>query len=156
MKSWEQWKLRWQHTFFTVGFTLTALATFALDTYSVGDALARVGLLVALAAWYAYWYGWRRDAEQAHLPFLAGAAGLWALMVVIDPTFLTVGLAILVPYCLRHPLWGAVAFAAIGAVVVAGGARRRRDLGDRAGVRRRGGGAGGRARLCGRPGPGGP
>lgn len=36
-------------------------------------------------------------------------------MVAIDPTFLAVGLAILVRHCLR-PLWGAVAFAAIGAV----------------------------------------
>ncbi|MPZ83202.1 MAG: hypothetical protein GEV28_23535 [Actinophytocola sp.] len=69
----------------------------------------------ALGAWYAYWFVRRRDSSLAHLPYLLGAAALWAVMAALDPALLWVGAASLVPYCMRHALWAAGGFVALGA-----------------------------------------
>lgn len=45
----------------------------------------------------------RRDASPAHLPYLLGAAALWAVMAAVDPALLAVGVAVLIPYRLRRP-----------------------------------------------------
>jgi signal transduction histidine kinase len=82
-----------------------------------GTAIAvRLGLIGALAAWYGYWFLQRRDASRAHLPYLIGAAGLWAVMAAVDPALLGVGVAVLIPYCLHRPVWAGAAFVVLTAV----------------------------------------
>ncbi len=105
---WEQWKTAWQHAFIA-----GALAFATLGAVSGGhDAralAARLSLAAALAGWYGYWFVARRDTSPAHLPYLIGAAVLWAVMVAVDPAMLAVGVAALIPYCIRRPIWSAAA-----------------------------------------------
>ena len=108
-QSWDRVKLRWQHALFAVSLALPTVTALSRP----GPAL---GLIVGLAAWYAFWFGWRRDASRAHLPYLIGGSVLWAVLVAMDPALLGVGVAVLIPYCLNRPRWAAVAFVALSAV----------------------------------------
>jgi signal transduction histidine kinase len=116
MEPWQRWRLVWQHTFFTLALGVVTLGALAGAGHDSAAVALRAGLVAALAGWYGYWFVYRRDASPAHLPYLLGAAGLWAVMAAVDPTLLAVGVAVLIPYCLRRPLWGTAAFVALGAV----------------------------------------
>src|SRR2546430_7402319 len=109
---WERVKLRWQHALFTV--------SLAVPTASVlTPPRPELGLIAALIAWYAYWFGIRRDPTPTHLPYLIGASMLWAVMAATDPGLLGIGVAVLIPHCLNRPRWAAVAFVVLAAVWLA-------------------------------------
>jgi signal transduction histidine kinase len=118
-QGWERWKAAWQHALFAAVLGLTAVGALAGTGLGAGEVLARVGLVASLAAWYGYWFPIRHDARAAHLPYLIGAAVLWAVMAAVDPAMLTVGAAGLVPYTLRHPLWSAGGIVGLGGVWLA-------------------------------------
>jgi hypothetical protein len=109
VEPWERWKLVWQHAFFGLALGVTVLGALAGAGHDPAGVAVRLGLAAALAGWYGYWFMARRDASPAHLPYLLGAAALWAVMAAVDPALLAVGVAVLIPYCLRRPVWGAVA-----------------------------------------------
>ena len=112
LEPWERWKAAWQHAFFAVAIGLGTLGAVIGDDASAGLAV-RLGLVAALAGWYGYWFGWathrRRPAGAVHLPYLIGAAVLWAVMAAVDPALLAVGVAALMPYCMRRAMWSAAA-----------------------------------------------
>jgi signal transduction histidine kinase len=101
-----------------VFFAVTlGLATVGAVTSSGGDgrsAAVRLALAATISGWYAYWFVVRRDRSPAHLPYLLGAAALWAVLAAIDPALLWVGAAALIPYCMRRALWAAAAFVVLG------------------------------------------
>src|SRR5205823_933678 len=105
---WDGVKTRWQHTLFAIALVLPTVSALARSGH--GPMIAGLGLVVALAGWYGYWFVVRRDASQAHLPYLIGAAVLWAVMAAVDPALLGVGVAVLIPYCLHRPRWAIAAF----------------------------------------------
>lgn len=115
MEPWERWKLLWQHGFFALALGLVTFGALAGAGHDPAAVAIRLGLAAGLAGWYGYWFAGRRDPSPAHLPYLLGAAGLWAVMAAVDPALLPVGVAILIPYCLRRPLWAAAAFVLLGA-----------------------------------------
>jgi signal transduction histidine kinase len=101
----------WQHVFFAA---VLALASLGAVSSSGGRPVAvKLALAGAVAAWYVYWFVLRRDSSPAHLPYLIGAAALWAVMAAIDPALLWVGAVALIPYCVHHALWAAAAFVAL-------------------------------------------
>jgi signal transduction histidine kinase len=117
INSWERWKADWQHAFFAVALSLTTLGAVVPSTDEDAAAIAvRLAMSALLGAWYVYWFALRRDSTAAHLPYLLGAAGLWALMTAVDPAMLLVGVAALVPYCMRHLRATAAAAIALGAL----------------------------------------
>lgn len=109
---WGRWKTGWQHTFFLVTLALTTLgvATSDGDIRPIAVLLAPV---FALAAWYGYWFVLRHDATAAHLPYLLGAAALWAVMAALNPAMVWVGASSLIPYCMRHTGWAITAVVAL-------------------------------------------
>ena len=125
---WERWKAVWQHAFFAVALGLGTLGAVTGGHAPAGLAV-RLGLVAALAGWYGYWFGWaahrRRPAGAVHLPYLIGAAVLWAVMAAVDPALLAVGVAALIPYCMRRPMWSAAAV-----VVAVSGVWLGQDLAD--------------------------
>jgi len=106
-ESWDDWKVGWQHTFFAVVLGLTTLGAVTGVEGDARQISVRLALAAALGAWYAYWFVLRPDARRPYLPYLLGAAGQWAVMAAVDPALLWVGGAIVIPYCMRHVLWGA-------------------------------------------------
>jgi signal transduction histidine kinase len=109
----------WQHGLFAASLALTTSSAIAGANRSPGDTALLVGLSLMLAGWYGYWFI-RRGVERQHdraanLPYLIGAAALWAVMTAVDPAMLLVGVVALVPYCLRHPFWGAGGIVALAA-----------------------------------------
>ncbi|SDU24786.1 sensor histidine kinase [Jiangella alkaliphila] len=110
---WEQWKTEWQHAFFVVALGLASLGAVTSSTEGV-PAAARLGFAAGLGAWYGYWFVLRPDASVAHLPYLLGAAALWAVMAALDPALLWVGAVAVVPYCMRHAWWAAAGFVVLG------------------------------------------
>ncbi|MGH3680540.1 MAG: sensor histidine kinase [Natronosporangium sp.] len=122
MEPWERWKRVWQHAFFALALGLVTLGSVVGAGPDPAAVAIRVGLAAALAGWYGYWFvlaGSRGGAGPSHLPYLLGAAGLWAVMAAVDPALLAVGVAIFIPYCLQRPLWGVIAFVGLGAVWLA-------------------------------------
>ncbi|MCI0688933.1 MAG: histidine kinase, partial [Sporichthyaceae bacterium] len=136
LEAWERCKIVWQHAFFAGALGLGTMAALAGGEHDAGAVALRLGLVGALAAWYAYWFGWdsrrrrlgasgagrthpgrirRRPAGAVHLPYLIGAAVLWAVLTAVDPALLVVGVAALIPYCMRHPMWSAATVAAVSA-----------------------------------------
>lgn len=121
-RSWERWKVAWQHAFFATALALVTLGAVTGAGHDVGAVGLRVGLAATLAGWYAYWIGVRaaggkgggETGGRVPAAYLPGAAALWAVMAAVDPALLPVGLAVLAPYCLRHALWS------VGGVVVGG------------------------------------
>jgi signal transduction histidine kinase len=113
-QSWDRWKATWQHVFFAVTLGLAALGAVSSSGGEGRSAATRLALAGAVGAWYAYWFVVRRDASPAHLPYLLGAAGLWAVMAAIDPALLWVGAVALIPYCMHRALWSAAAFVVLG------------------------------------------
>jgi signal transduction histidine kinase len=112
-QSWDRWKATWQHVFFAVVLALASLGAVSSSGGDGGSVAVRLALASAVAAWYGYWFVLRRDSSPAHLPYLLGAAALWAVMAAIDPVLLWVGAVALIPYCMRHALWAAGAFVAL-------------------------------------------
>jgi signal transduction histidine kinase len=111
-QSWDHWKATWQHVFFAVVLGLATLG--ALTSTGGQPVLIRIALAAAVGGWYVYWFVVRRDSSPAHLPYLIGAAGMWAAMAAIDPALLWVGAVALIPYCMRQALWAAAAFIVLG------------------------------------------
>lgn len=96
-------------------YVVLAYATFNSLRFSPtveGQTLATVALVAVLGIWYGYWFA-RPGSRQ--MPYLVGAAVLWAALLVLDPEFLVLGLGIFAPYCLQDPRWG------IAVVLVVGG-----------------------------------
>lgn len=117
--SWDRWKRGWQHALFGLPLTIPLARPDVLSGGGSIGLAVRAGLLLALAGWYAYWFGpWparaARSARAVTVPYLIGAAGLWIALVVVDPTFWIVGFATLVPLCMHHPAVVAVAVAVCG------------------------------------------
>ncbi|HEY7488541.1 MAG TPA: histidine kinase [Streptosporangiaceae bacterium] len=113
-QSWVRWKAAWQHAFFATVLALVVLGALAGQDHSAIAVMLRIGPAVTLAAWYAYWVGWRGGTPP--LAYLIGAAVVWAVMTAVDPALLPAGLAVLAPYCLRRALWSAGGVIIIGAV----------------------------------------
>ena len=112
-QSWDRWKATWQHVFFAVVLALASLGAVSSSSGDGRSVAVRLALAGAVAAWYVYWFVLRRDSSPAHLPYLIGAAALWAVMAAIDPALLWVGAVAVIPYCMRHALWAAAAFVAL-------------------------------------------
>ncbi|WP_432194316.1 ATP-binding protein [Streptomyces sp. bgisy027] len=115
-QSWERWQTVWQHAFVLTVLTLSVLGALVGEGVTAGAAWLQAGLVVALAAWYGYWAVARGRAGHPPLPYLAGAAAGWAVMVAVNPALLPVGLAVLAPYCLRRAGWSAACVLAVGVV----------------------------------------
>ena len=112
-QSWDRWKATWQHVFFAVVLALASLGAVSSGGGDGGSVAVRLALAGVVAAWYGYWFVLRRDSSPAHLPYLIGAAALWAVMAAIDPALLWVGAVALIPYCMRHASWAGGAFVAL-------------------------------------------
>jgi signal transduction histidine kinase len=115
-QSWDRVKIRWQHALFVVTLALPAVSALTRTGHGAAGFAIRLGLVAALAAWYGYWFLWRRDTSQVHLPYLIGGSALWAIMAAVDPALLGIGVAVLIPYCLHRPRWAAVAFVVLAVV----------------------------------------
>lgn len=117
-ESWEPWDTPangWQHALVAVALALPTLSALTGAGHDAAGMALRLGLVAALTAWYGYWFLVRRDDGSAHLPYLIGGATLWAVMAAVDPALLAVGVAVVVPYCLRRVLWAAALFVAMAA-----------------------------------------
>jgi signal transduction histidine kinase len=115
--AWERWKLGWQHAFFGFLLALATAGALAHET-STGALLLRLGLLLALAGWYAYWFGLRAApvSRSATTSYLIGGGALWLALVVIDPAFTIVVFAVLLPLLMRRLAGVAVAVVACLAI----------------------------------------
>jgi signal transduction histidine kinase len=110
------WRLAW-HGFFYLLLAVATAASLAGDPAT--DAAHTMRLLPAagLGAWHWVWQiGPRRTSGQAVRVYLLGATVLWAVLTVVDPEFLILGLAVFAPFCLQH-----VGVAAVLTLVVVGG-----------------------------------
>ncbi|MGP4013843.1 sensor histidine kinase [Streptomyces sp. 4N124] len=113
----ERWKTMGQHAFFATVLALSMPGALAGADMTTGAALSRIGPAVGLALWYAYWIALRGGAGAGRppLPYLVGALAGWAVMVVVDPAFLPVAVAVLSPYWLRRAWWSAGGVLVMGA-----------------------------------------
>ncbi len=117
--SWDGWKLAWQHGFVAVGLALVLGTALPGSGASTGGIAARAGVVAALGAWYGLWFVRPRAPATPHLPYLAGAAVLWAAASALDPALLPLGAAVLIPYCLRSLAWTVAVVAAWSVVLLA-------------------------------------
>jgi signal transduction histidine kinase len=88
-------------------YLLVAAATAAAvaDAPSSSGIAVRLVLAAALGAWYAWWLIAQPRTAHANGIYLVGAVALWAPLILLDPVFLWLGLAVLAPLCmhdLRH------------------------------------------------------
>lgn len=94
--------------------------------YATGTAIAdaspsaagiavRLGLVGALAGWYAWWLIGRPNVARADVIYLAGAVALWAPLIALHPAFLWLGLGVLAPLCLHDLRHGAAAVLVVAA-----------------------------------------
>jgi signal transduction histidine kinase len=106
-----RWRIAW-HGFFYLVLAYATGAALALGqgSGSAGAAAARLALAAALGAWYWLWLlGPRRRDPRATQRYLLGAAALWVALMMVDPDFLVLGLAIFAPFCLHHVGWALAA-----------------------------------------------
>lgn len=68
---------------------------------------ARLALVAALGAWYAWWLIARPHTPGRNLVYLVGVVGLWLALIALHPVFLWLGLGVLAPFCLHDLRHGA-------------------------------------------------
>lgn len=106
------WRLAW-HGFFYLLLIVATAASLAGDPATAAARTLRLAPAAVLGAWHWVWQvGPLRGSGHAVRVYLLGATVLWAVLTVVDPEFLILGLAVFAPFCLQH-LGVAVALAAV-------------------------------------------
>jgi signal transduction histidine kinase len=92
----------WQHAFFYSWLLLATVGPLSDRVRSGQLPALPLALILALAAWYAWWH-LRRESGIRRSPwiYLAGAGLLWLALLAVDDSFLLVGLNVFAPYCLH-------------------------------------------------------
>lgn len=109
----DRWKVVWSVLFYVV----LVFVTFTAVEYG-SHSMLWGGLVVSLSVLLGAWHGlWRlprvRLSDRA---YFAGAAVLWVSLMIADPDFLILSLAIFAPLCFYRLSWGVVVVAATAGV----------------------------------------
>lgn len=98
-------------------YGVLVFATFNALTYGSQTA-ARFSLIVMMVVTLGAWHGvWRLSRSRlADRTYFVGAAVLWAALMLADPDFLILSLAIFAPLCFHNLAWGTVALVGTGGV----------------------------------------
>ncbi|MPZ83186.1 MAG: sensor histidine kinase [Actinophytocola sp.] len=101
---------RWQHVFFYSWLILATAAPLADRASSGRDVLLPLLLVALLACWYT---GWLRfgSTSAPRAVYLAGAGAVWLALLVVDGSFLLLGLNVFAPFCMESRRVG---FAVVG------------------------------------------
>ncbi|MGH3646445.1 MAG: sensor histidine kinase [Micromonosporaceae bacterium] len=100
----------WQHALFYSWLVLATVWPLSDRLQDGRSILLPLVLTAALALWYAVWLVIGPPPSQRSLwVYLAGAGLLWLGLLVIDDSFLLVGLNVFAPYCLQTLRVGLVA-----------------------------------------------
>ncbi|MPZ89532.1 MAG: hypothetical protein GEU81_16010, partial [Nitriliruptorales bacterium] len=110
----ERGRRSWQHAFFYSWLVVATVGPLS-DRVTSGEGLLLPLVLIAvMAAWYALWMVWGTELTgRATVVYLTGAGALWLSLLLVDGSFVLLGMMVFAPHCVESRRFG-LAVVALG------------------------------------------